>query len=231
MIKKKVKLKKLRINSTFRTVFFILTFVFIQSSNLFADAGLAFRYKIELQNEDQKLIGYVYHYTYSNGYQKEKESFSDYFLREFNNNPYLYKEVHSLSLSNNIELDFFLQKNKYEFKKQEITNLKLLETKEFTVRERIFSIENKSVYNLIGKTAFNSEVIYHSWMENCCFYIIDFNKKHDVKKIKSNLDSLIMKHFNEKSQEINEVFFNAFKERRKKLLGQNVLILQYCNQL
>jgi hypothetical protein len=221
----------LRINSTFRSVFFILTLVFIQSSNLFADAGLAFRFKIELQNEDQKLIGYVYHYTYSNGYQKEKESFSDYFLREFNNRPYLYKEVHSLSLSNNLELDFFLQKNRYKFKKQEITNLKLLETKELTVGERIFSIENKEVYNLIGKTAFNSEVIYYPWMENCCFYVIDFDKKQDIKKIKSNLDSLIKKYFNEKSQEINEGFFQVFKKKRETLLSQNVLILQYCDQL
>jgi hypothetical protein len=207
-----------------KKVFFILTFAIFYSINSFADAGLAFRYKVALQNENQKITGYIYHYTYSNGYNKEKESFCDYFLREFHNTPYLYKEVRSLTLSNNIELDFFLPKNKLEFSKQEITNVKLLESKEFAVGERIFSIENKSVYNLIGKALFNIDSIYYSWMENCTFFIVDFDKKHDIKELNMDLDSLIKKHFNEKSQELNINFHLNFRQKREKLLTENVLI-------
>lgn len=214
-----------------KKVFFILAFTILYSLNFFADAGLAFRYKLELQNENQKLTGYVYHYTYSDGYKKKKESFCDYFLREFHNTPYLYAEVRSLTLSNNLELDFFLPKNKLEFSKQEITNVKLLEAKEFTVGERIFSIENKNVYNLVGKASYKVGGIYYPWMENCSFYIIDFNTNHDITELKMNLDYLIKKHFNEKLQELNINFNLNFRQKRKKLLRENVLIFQYCDAL
>lgn len=228
---KQVRLRKWKINYMLKKVFFILAFTIFYSLNFFADAGLAFRYKVELQNKSQKITGYIYHYTYSVGYKKEKESFCDYFLREFHNTPYLYKEVRSLTLSNNLELDFFLPKNKLEFLKQEIKNVKLLEAKEFTVGERIFSIENKNVYNLIGKASYTLGGIYYPWMENCSFYIVDFDKKRDIKELNMDLDSLIKKHFNEKLKEFNIEFYQDFRQKREKLLNENVLIFQYCDVL
>ena len=151
-------------------ILLILTLLLIQNFNLYADAGLAYRYKVELQNGNEKTTGYIYHYTYSNGYENEKESFCDYFKRNFNNKPYLYKEVHSLNLSENFELDFSLPKNKLAFSLENITDIKLFEEKKFTVGEKIFLIEDENVYNLIGETSFNKEVIYYRWMENCCSF-------------------------------------------------------------
>ena len=212
-------------------VLLILTFLFIQSFNLYADAGLAFRYKVEIQNENEKITGYIYHYTYSNGFDNEKESFCDYFTRDFNNESYLYKEVHSLNLSENFELDFSLPKNKLKFNLEKITDIKLLEEKEFSVGQKIFLIENQNIYNLIGKTSFNKEGIYYQWMENCSFYIIDFNSGKNIEKIKMNLDSLITKHFNDKLQHVNEEFYENYNKEREKLLNERILIFQYCDAL
>lgn len=99
-----------------RKILLLIIFI-IPFSNLYADAGLAFRYKVEIQKKNKEyIIGYVYHYTYSEGYNDLDESFCDYFTRDFNNRPYLYLEIKSLELSDNLKLDFSL-----------IENIKLLE--------------------------------------------------------------------------------------------------------
>jgi hypothetical protein len=212
-------------------IFIIFALVLIQNFSSFADAGLAFRYKVELQNKNETITGYVYHYTYSSGYNDEKESFCDYFTRDFNNTPYLYKEVHSLNLFENLEIDFFLPKNRLKFSLKNITNVKLLEEIEFTVGQKVFLIENENVYNLIGKTSFNIDGIYYPWMENCSFHIIDFNKVKSFEKVKKNLDSLITKHFNTDLQVVDEEFYEIFYKEKEKMLKEKVLIFQYCDQL
>ncbi len=212
-------------------ILLVLIIVLIQSFNLYADAGLAFRYKVELQYDNIKKTGYIYHYTYSDGYKKEKESFCDYFIRDFNNKPYLYKEIHSLNLSENFELDFFLPENRSEFNLKKITNIRLLEEKEFTVGEKIILIENKNVYDLIGQETFNRDGIYYSWMENCSFFIIAFNKEKNIVKTKTTLDSLIKKHFNNELQIFDEKFYKSFNKVKKQLLNESILVFQYCDAL
>lgn len=212
-------------------VLLILTFLLIQSFNLHADAGLAFRYKVEIQNENEIITGYIYHYTYSNGYVNENESFFEYFLREFKNEPFLYKEIHNLKLSEEFKLDFSLTKNRLKLNIENITNIKLLEEKEITTDEEVVIINNEEIYNLIGKKSFNKEQVYHPISENCSFKIIDFTKKKNIQKIKTNLQSLVVKHFNNETESYYKEFYKSLNVLRNKLFKEKVLIFEYCDAL
>ncbi|TBN03321.1 hypothetical protein EYD45_09950 [Hyunsoonleella flava] len=209
----------------------ILTFLLILSINSYADTGLAFRYKIELQNGNEKIRGYVYHYTYSDGFKSDKESFLNYFSREFHNTPYIYTEVHSLNLSESFELDFFLPRNRIKFSPEKIIDVKLFEKKQFGVGDKILLIENERVYNLIGVKKFQKEGIDYRLAENCNISIVDFSMKADIKKIKMNLNSLIEKYYNNELESVNQEFFKAFNELKEKMYINNVLIFNYCSAL
>ena len=92
-------------------------------------------------------------------------------------------------------------------------------------------IENKNVYNLIEKETFNRDGIYYSWMENCSFFIIAFNKEKSIAKTKMTLDSLIKKHFNNELQIVDEKFYESFNKVKKELLNESILVFQYCDAL
>ncbi|MDO5971892.1 hypothetical protein Q4Q35_18985 [Flavivirga aquimarina] len=209
----------------------ILTLLLILSTNSYAGAGLAFRYKIELQNGNEKITGYVYHYTYSDGFKSDKESFLKYFSREFHNTPYIYTEVHSLNLSENFELDFFLPRNRIKFSPKKIIDVKLFEKKQFGVGDKILLIQNEKVYNLIGVKNFQEERVDYKLAENCNISIVDFSMKADLKKIKMNLNSLIEKHYNNELESVNQGFFKAFNQFKEKMCIDNVLIFNYCSAL
>lgn len=209
----------------------ILSLLLIQSISSYSDAGLAFRYKVELQNVNEKITGYVYHYTYSEGFKSVKESFFDYFTREFNNTPYIYKEIHSLKLCENFELDFSLPKNRLGFNLEKIIDIKLLEVKEFRVGDKILLIENEKVYNLIGAKNFQEIGVDYKLAENCDISIIDFSMNANLKKIQMNLNSLIKKHYNNEFESVDQEFFKIFNKFKEKMYDDNVLIFNYCSTL
>ena len=209
----------------------ILTLLLILSINSYADAGLAFRYKIELQNGNKKITGYVYHYTYSEGFKSDKESFFEYFSREFHNTPYIYTEIHSLDLSENFELDFFLPINRIKFSPEKIKDVKLFEKKQFGVGDKILLIENKKVYDLIGEKNFQEVGVDYKLAENCDISIVDFSMKADLKKIQMNLNSLIEKHYNNEFESVDQEFFKVFNKFKEKMCDDNVLIFNYCSAL
>lgn len=210
----------------------VLVLFIIQISHLYADAGLAFRYKVEIQKKsNEKITGYVYHYTYSNGYNDLNESFCDYFVRDFNNEPYLYLEIRSLKLSNEFELDFSLPINKVGFDLEDIDNINLLKEDEFIVGDKIFLIENENVYNLLENSEFNKEKVYFTWMENCSFQIVDFTKRGKLSQIKSDILKRIKLNFDDKEKVLNEKFYDYYYKERENLLKKKILVFQYCDAL
>ncbi|MFI1743383.1 hypothetical protein [Thalassobellus sediminis] len=209
----------------------ILTLLLTQSINLSADVGLSFRYKVELQNDNEKITGYIYHYTYSEGFKSDKESFFEYFSREFHNTPYIYTEIHSLILSKNFDLDFCLPVNRLDFNLEKIIDVKLFEIKEFEVGDKILLIENEKIYNLIGKKNFEEVRLDNKLAENCNISIIDFSLKADIKRIQMNLNSLIKKHYNIEFDSVDQDFFKIFNKLKEKMYNDNILIFTYCSAL
>lgn len=209
----------------------LITLFLICSINSYGDAGLAFRYKVELQDAHQRITGYVYHYTYSEGFKKDQESFCDYFAREFQNTPYIYREIHTLNLSKNFEFDFYLPNNKLEFDPENLLHVNLLEKQEFMAGDKIFLIENEDIYNLIGKRKFQHESIDYRLSEHCNLYIVDFSMKSDLKAIKNDLNGEIDKYYIDEPGHVSEEFYKIYKEFKENLLKDRVLIFEYCSAL
>lgn len=226
---KKVRLKKYRIENVKVLVTLILLYFF--SFNLSADVGRAFKYKITIEAKEKNMTGFVYHYTYGEKYNPNKESFCDYFLREFNNSKFLYREIRSLKLNKGIEIDFYMPKNKLKFNFKDLNDIKLLEEKEFLVGDKVLELNNESVYNLINNTTIKMSSIYNQVMENCSIFIVNFNEKGKSKQVIKSLSSLVNKFYIENPVITNQEFTEEYESIRSQLLKEKVLVFNYCEAL
>ncbi|MBW1298717.1 hypothetical protein [Aquimarina litoralis] len=209
----------------------VLVLIIIQSIPCFADAGLAFRFKVAIQLEDGSTDkGYFYFYTYNDKFDPSKEKFIDY----LKNDPHfgtlkLYKEIKSVYVENNFEIDFNIKSKTKILNHDQITHMTLLEEFEFPVGDKVFEV-SEEVYEFLEYEPKQISYLEVSTFENCTLELISFNEGIDLiffkEKIEKELGEIILK------DKLNGEKINEYLKTVSIGLAKNKIILvNFCDAL
>lgn len=210
----------------------ILLLGVLQYYNCYADAGNAYRYKVEAKLNDSKIhTGYVYHYTYGEPYDSKKSSFCDYIHSNFNSTLIIYTEVKSLKLSESSEMDFALNSNKITFDIEEILDVLLINKLEFPIGDRIHILDSKVDYQYLQKAPLNIGSIYSEWMENCSISLINWSRKNNISKIKSKITKEVNSFYDTKNDILNNEINSYYSNLKKELPAKKIIFVYSCEAL
>lgn len=210
----------------------IILFGIIQYYNCYADAGNAYRYKVEVKlNDSKNLTGFVYHYTYKESYNPIKASFCDYIYSNFNKTVIIYTEVKSLKISESSEIDLALNTNKIKLNIEEILDVFLINKFEFPVGDKIHVLDSKIEYEYLQKNPLNITPIYSEWMENCSIILINWSHKNNISKIKSEITKKVNEFYDGKNDILDNKINSYYSNLKKELSKKKIIFVHSCKAL
>jgi hypothetical protein len=179
-------------------------------------------------NDNSEVTGYIYFGSYNTEYKKEKESFTEYAKREMKSLIKIYKEIKTIEIRSNYQLDFAFTENFEEIKLAEILTINLIDKLEYPAGQRLIKVSEKE-YNLIKPDLVDQGSIYNERLaENCSFKLLCWTKISNFEEIKNEI-ALKIKELVDNNN-FNEVY--KFVETRKiELTEKGILLFQSCSAL
>ncbi|MDD7914688.1 hypothetical protein [Polaribacter ponticola] len=213
----------------------ILIILISISTNLFADAGYAYRFFINVDVAGENLIGYVYHYSYEKFQQNE--DFYSYLKRTSSKNEInIYKNIKTLSFG--INYDFTVKDSEVKINFLKNKSIRISEYLSFTPSYRLIKLNEKE-FRIINQKGINYIFINKEgeediFSENCSDILITTDEITQLNQEKEKIKPLLVKKVKElrtiKGQK-EEPYFKYYSKLQKEFLDKNYLLISVCSAL
>jgi len=205
----------------------LFTFLILTSLISFADGGDYFRLKLQVKQIDNSVAtGYIYFGTHKPFFDSEKESFKEYAKRELRFPLKVYKEIKTININPNFQLDFAETDNFIELELSEVLEIKLIEKLKYPAGQRLVYLTGKE-YNLIKEEPKHKTYIANEKLIPYCSYkLLSWTEISEFENIKNEIDEKL-KEFAE-SDNFKEAR-NYMKNIKLELVEKGILIFQSCS--
>ena len=195
----------------------------------FADAGLAYRFHLDLiSKKGDTISGYFYHQTY--------DTFDIYTHNGLNFKSFVAKDqilVYDFVTTFRVgihNIDFSSTKNKHNIKFSELEKVKINEVTNVEEGTRLIELTDKE-WSLLKLKKPKFEYIYNeTFAENCRYILITWESDSDLKFLKKHIlkkiDWLLIDLFKRQNE-----FYQFMDNQKKEFLNKDILIINHCEVL
>ncbi|MBV7269829.1 hypothetical protein [Winogradskyella luteola] len=206
---------------------FLSVILLMLSFSLFADAGYAYRFHLNLQSEKGETInGYFYLYTYKKFNNEFDASFKNFVVKD---EIALYSHIVTINIGSTI-LDFTNNDFKTQIKLKDYLRIRINEFVDFGNTDRLFELSPEK-FKIIKTTKPKSTSIYNEkYAENCSLILITWNDDSDLLEHRAEISEKI-KSFEEDFTKYNNELNAYFQGKKKELLKKGILFIFHCDAL
>ena len=204
---------------------FLIIISFFSTLISFADAGTAYRFSLDLVTKNgDTLNGYYYHYTYDDfNYNHYDEGFKKFIKKDSID---IYSFITTVNVGS-IGLDFTTENYKRTISLNNMDRIRISDCLNFEPEDRL-KILNQSEFNLIRLYPPKTKKLYNENVaENCCYFLLSWNKESKVSKHAIEIINQLQ-IFGEDVIKNQTTFYDYFSLKKKEMLLENILTIDYC---
>jgi hypothetical protein len=208
------------------TLFLILISAY---SIVYAGGGHAARYQIDLIDTDsEKYSGYIYINSFESDFDVDNDDFQGYVLRHIHGSVMIYKEVKSIAIRSDFNVDFTIKENIIEIAKEAITKIDFISKESFPPGMQIIKLSSDEYKTISGDPKKETFFYNDQLSENCSYNIISYSDSADITKIKDDMEAKCQELIDDNRLHDFSTYFNTLKPT---LIDKRIIIFMHCSAM